>query len=319
MKKEIGGYIELESYDDGYSYYNYYDFNSARNAFLFYAKSKRVNKIYIPYFLCDSITNICMQNNIKYCFYHIDKRMRPVLNVDKIKKDELVYIVNYFGFLTNEEIKFYKRKFSNIIVDNVQCFYRKAIKSIPTIYSCRKFFGVPDGGYLSCCPKNPSSLKRHSAANRMKHLVGRKNGLASEYYNDFRVNESFIDSAPVEKMSPESFEILKNINHDFVKEKRNENFRVLHKNLSSINLLKFSAKNAPFCYPLFVENGDELRKFLIKNLIYVPKLWPNVTNKINWEFETILSENLLAIPCDQRYSEEDMKYISRMILKYEKK
>lgn len=36
----------------------------------------------------------------------------------------------------------------NLIVDNVQVFYTPPIKGLDTIYTCRKFFGVPDGAYL---------------------------------------------------------------------------------------------------------------------------------------------------------------------------
>lgn len=36
-----------------------------------------------------------------------------------------------------------------IILDNTQSFFQKPISGIDTIYSCRKYFGVPDGAYLS--------------------------------------------------------------------------------------------------------------------------------------------------------------------------
>lgn len=318
MKKEIGGYFELESYKKGYNYYNYSDFNSARNAFLFYVINKRITKIFLPYFLCDSITNVCKRYNVSYSYYHIDERMRPILNMVNIRDDELVYIVNYFGLLTNAEIICLKKLYRNILVDNVQCFYCKAVKNVPTIYSCRKYFGVPDGAYLSYFIKESFSLKKSSARDRMTHLIGRKEGLASDYYQKFIENELFLNNAPIEKMSMESDEILHNIDHSFVIKRRNQNFKILHQNLKSINLLEIRLNKGPFCYPLYVKDGKALRGYLIKNFIYVPKLWPNVIYKKNWCFEADLSDNLVPIPCDQRYSTKDMERICRMVLKYEK-
>lgn len=42
----------------------------------------------------------------------------------------------------------FSEKYSNLIVDNVQAFYTPPIKGLDTIYTCRKFFGVPDEAYL---------------------------------------------------------------------------------------------------------------------------------------------------------------------------
>ena len=320
MKKEIGGYIELIDYKDGYEYYEYANFNSARNAFAFYALYYDVKKVYVPYYLCDSIINVCKKHKIDFEFYGIDRKLRPVFS-KKILKNELLYIVNYFGTLTNEEILFLKNKYNQILVDNVQCFYTKPLENIPTIYSCRKFFGVPDGAYLSGFDnKNQFDLPQNSAKNRMKHLLGRKNGTASQFYRDFLKNEEFISKADFERMSFESQMILKKIDHKQIIECRNDNFDFLKTKLDSLNLLEVKKNNGPFCYPLLVKGGgEELRKYLIKNYIYIPIFWPNVVDEKRFAWETFLSKNLLPIPCDQRYSLEDVRYICDKIYEYESK
>ena len=62
-----------------------------------------------------------------------------------------------------------------------------------------------------------------------------------------------------------------------------------------------------------VENGPEIRKRLIANKIYIPKLWPMDYHRDEIELEYKLADNILPIPCDQRYTEEDMLYICSIL------
>ena len=71
-----------------------------------------------------------------------------------------------------------------------------------------------------------------------------------------------------------------------------------------------------FMYPLMVKNGPELRKKLIGSRIYVPKLWPMDYHSDLIETERRLADNILPIPCDQRYTAEDMRYISSVVHNY---
>ena len=36
----------------------------------------------------------------------------------------------------------------NVIIDNVQAYFQRPIEGFDTLYSCRKYFGVPDGAVL---------------------------------------------------------------------------------------------------------------------------------------------------------------------------
>ena len=106
-------------------------------------------------------------------------------------------MVNYYGQLTNDKVVFLKKKFNRIILDNTQAFYQRPLLGIDTIYSCRKFFGVPDGAYLSSdCILN-EELEVDISRNRMTHILGRYEGKASDYYNDFRTNDESLRMAPL--------------------------------------------------------------------------------------------------------------------------
>ena len=67
-------------------------------------------------------------------------------------------------------------------------------------------------------------------------------------------------------------------------------------------------------YPLYIDNGEEIRRKLQAQKIFVPTLWPSVFNICEKnELEYDMAMNILPLPVDQRYSIDDMEY---MIKKY---
>lgn len=306
--KEIGGYLEFEKLVSNEYHKNMVSLNVARNALLYVLKARKINKIFIPYFLCESISIMLDKNKYKYEYYFINKKFEPIFT-KKLNNDEYLYIVNYYGQISNEKISEYKIKYKNIIVDNVQAFFQKSVEGVDTIYSCRKFFGVPDGAYLSTDKRLDKKLEIDKSSSRMKHLLGRYEGEASEYYSDFKNNDKSFKELDLKYMSNLTHNILGAIDYNLVIEKRNENFRYLNESLKDINKLEISEEiNGPYCYPLYLENGMKIKKELAEKNIYIPTLWPNVLEMTN-SIEKDYAENILPIPCDQRYKINDMKKI----------
>ena len=72
--------------------------------------------------------------------------------------------------------------------------------------------------------------------------------------------------------------------------------------------------DVPMVYPLYLENGDEVRTKLIQNQIFVARYWPNVLNDAKpTDLEFSLTMNILPLPIDQRYGTEDMNRIIEII------
>lgn len=313
--KEIGGYLELDEFIDNEYYKDLIRLNTGRNALIYIIKAKKIKKLYIPYYLCNSISNVLVEYRIDFEYYNIDKKFNPLLN-KTIDKDEYVYIVNYFGQLSNTRIQYFKEQYKNIIVDNTQAFFQKPIDGIDTIYSCRKFFGVPDGAYLSTDKFLEEKLEFDVSKNRMKHILGRYEGRASDYYNYFQKNDKDLKNEPLKYMSKLTINILKAIDYAKVSDIRRKNYFYLDKKLKKINKLKLLEPNVPFAYPLYLENGMEIKKKLIEEKIYIPTLWANVLDNVkpeSIEYKYIL--NILPIPCDQRYGENEMECITNNIIR----
>lgn len=313
--KEIGGYFCLDDYGGEEYYPDLTALNTGRNALLYIIEAKKIEKLHIPYYLCDSVSNALDINDIKYDYYHIDANFTPVFD-GKLKENEYLYIVNYYGLLFKEIIRNFIIKFKNIIFDNTHAFFQRPIEGLDTIYSCRKFFGVPDGAYLNSKTKISRELEVDKSGNRMAHILGRYENTASEYYIDFKNNDKGFRRTSLKNMSRLTHHLLKQINYDDVIKKRNNNFSFLHEKLSKENQLNFEIPFAPYAYPYYCEGGIEIRKKLSKEGIYIASLWPNVLgHKRSSELEKSFVKNILPLPCDQRYSKCEMNRLIQSIRK----
>ena len=311
---EIGGYFGLEPLISNEYYKDLLALNTARNALLYILKARKIQKLYIPYYLCDSVSEMCNREGYTYEFYHINSGFLPVFEKD-LSDNEYLYIVNYYGQISNEQIKNLQAKYKRIIIDNVQSFFQIPIHGIDTIYSCRKFFGVPDGAYLSTDCLLEEELPEDVSSGRLKHLLGRfETGSASTYYQDFKKNDESIKTLELRTMSKLTHNFLGAIDYDKVKKIREENYLFLHEQLKGTNRLNLTLPEGPYAYPFYCENGMELRRELAEQKIYVPTLWPNVLCSDDLIAKDY-AENILPLPCDQRYQLFDLEEMINKVKK----
>lgn len=316
--KEIGGYFELEQLNNHEYYHDLLSLNTARNALLYVIKARAIRKLYIPYFLCDCISEMLTNNDIEFEYYNIDETFHPLLS-KSLAEDEWVFIVNFYGQLSDEDLLLLKEQWGQIIVDYTHSFFQKPIEGIDTIYSCKKFFGVPDGAYLATDQRLNEQFGTDQSMQRMKYLLGRLENSASEYYQDFiQVSNMFKDD-PILYMSKVTKNLLGAIDYEKARITRNENYLFLYNALQPKNKLKLSVPDGAFCYPYYVERGDKIRKRLALRKIYIPELWPNIRSLTPEDsIEHQYAKNILPLPCDQRYNIEDMTYLLECIYEEEK-
>ena len=311
--KEIGGYFQLENLCGKEYYSDLIALNTARNALVYLLKSKGIKKIVLPYFLCESVSQVCDREGIAYEYYSISNDFMPIFD-KKLALGEYLYVVNYYGQLDNMTLKRLKDKYECVIVDNVQAFFQKPIEGIDTIYSCRKFFGVPDGAYLSTQTFIQEPLEMDESRMRMEHVLGRLEKTAADFYHVFKENDRSFIGLQLKTMSLLTHNILGAIDYEKVRQQRKRNYRFLDGALKKINLLSARIPDGPYAYPFYCKNGMALKKQLAEERIYVPTLWPNVLS-MKGTLESDYAENILPLPCDQRYNEEDMQYLLERLYK----
>lgn len=312
--KEIGGYFSLENFEGEEYYNNLIAINSVRNGLAYIIESLKIKKIWLPFYLCDSIQGICEKYKLKCSFYEINDAFEPQIDLrNPLGKGEYIYVVNYYGQLRENCVRQYKEKYCNIILDNTQAFFVKPFDDIITLYNCRKFFGVPDGAYISGIPIMDKYLGIDISGSRMLHLLGRYEIGAAEFYKEYQNAEDQFDNMELLYMSKLTHNLLRAINYDSVKKKREENFSTLYSELKNCNCLKIELSSGPYMYPFMHPDAINIKKQLINNNVYVPTLWPEVIKKGESVHAMKLAANIIPLPVDQRYNREDMEIIIDII------
>lgn len=306
--KEIGGYFGMEELPGKEYYADLTALNLGRTALLHLLAQRNYTEILLPYYLCDSVISACKSLNIKVSFYHLDENLVPQTGV--LPENACLYLVNYYGQLTDEKILEYRKKYNRILVDHTHAFYQRPLEAVDTIYSCRKFFGLPDGAYLSGEHVTADALPEDFSASRMEHILGRYEKGGHAYYDVMLKNAASFHEEEPRRMSRLTHNLLRGINYKACAEKRSQNYDVLASVLSDSNPLPFVKPEVPMCYPYYTADGPKIRAALARQKIYVPVYWKNVTETMPEDsIEYRYASNILPLPCDQRYSEEDMKRI----------
>ena len=311
--KEIGGYIELDTYRLPMLHEGAIALNCGRNALAYLLKARNIKRLWVPRFICDSVTEVCEREGVSYSLYGIGMDFLPSEKI-VLGDGEWLYFVNYYSQFDNEQIRQYTDKYKKVIVDNAQSYFQMPLPHVDTIYTCRKYFGVPDGAFLYSDACLDQDLPMDESFERMRFLLGRYERSASEFYGEYVANNELFAAEPIKRMSKLTKNFLHGIDYIHVKQVREENCAYLHRKLKGKNLLKLSEKTGTFMYPLLLENGVKMRKALQNQNIYIPTLWPNV---LSWcgadETEYCMAENILPLPIDQRYTVEDMQRIIETI------
>ncbi len=310
--KEIGGYIELDTCRYTMLHEDAILLNCGRNALAYLLEAKGIKKLYLPYFLCDSVANVCKKYGVEVVFYHIGENWLPKDLV--IDGDAWLYIVNFYGQITRGDLARLAAAYRNIIIDNAQAYFDAPLANVDTLYTCRKFFGVSDGAVLYTNSKLERSLEIDESFNRIHYVLGRYERTASEFYEEAAQNNDIFDNEPIKEMSRLTKNLLQSIDYEYVKQVRTNNFAYLHEKLREVNKLNVRLIEGAFMYPLLIDDGMKIRKQLQQMKIYIPTLWPNVLEECEPDtLEYKFAAEILPIPVDQRYGIEDMEYLVEVI------
>lgn len=310
--KEIGGYIEFEYCDRPMLHESSVKLNCGRNALAYLLEARKIRKIALPKFMCDSCDGVIRHYGVSVRYYAIGLDFKPVDL--RLMDDEWLYLVNFYGQLSNSYIQSVKEMHEKLIVDHAQAYFQMPLDHVDTLYTCRKFFGVADGAILYTDAKIDRELVRDESFERMHFLLGRFERTASEFYSEYVANNDTFDDEPMKVISKLTENLLRFVDYERVKEIRTRNFAYLQERLGDINRLNLMVPEGAFMYPLYIENGSVLRKALQIRKLYIPTLWPAVFDRCTEkDVEYDLAMNVLPLPCDQRYGVDDMKDMCDLI------
>lgn len=305
--------------------------------------SKNINKkILLPAYMCDSILKPIKELNIDFDFFKLNKD----LTIDfedlksKVSKEIThILVINYFGKRQNlyKLNNIINKKDITIIEDITHTLFNKTNNFNIIDYqfaSIRKWFSVPDAGMIlsnnsldkcldidSC---NKFSFKNLLASVLKYQYLYNNYGDKKYYLKIYREAMKYYSNKKIKPtiITDISKKIIYKVNINLLKRVRKKNYDFLYSSINHnlINYIqpiskKMIESEIPLGLAIICERRDELRKFLIENDIYTPIHWelPDEISKSGFELSHHISNNILTIPCDQRYNIQDMKRIIKTL------
>jgi len=308
-------------------------------------KRQEIRKCWLPGYLCETMIQPFKELKLDYEFYNIKEGLELDTKYlsNRVKKRDLIFLTYYFGFPQSDEVLdfLYEIKSLNIVIleDITQSFLTDdiRIKRIGnySIISIRKWFGIPEGGIaISFNDLFDKDLLRKEPFYEFVYLRLMAALLKNLYLNEIiqekdyfrqmfkRAEELANSNIGLNIMSELSIKILNSIDFKVLINKRRENFLFLLSNINDLNKITPLYKElkegvCPLGFPIVVPQRDLLRAFLTSNSIFCPIHWI-IPSEIpsDFSYAHYLSQNILTIPCDQRYSTNDMEIIVNKVKRF---
>lgn len=316
-KKEYGGFLPLELNLGGnqpyyHGYPNILSFNTVKAALPLVSKVLKAKKIYVPYYLCPNVIEELEKSFDNVEFYYLNENLQPRINSPKGKT---IYLVDYFGIMDKAVYEYVvDNPETTFIIDNAHSFYNRPImrSNVFNLYSCKKFFGVPDGGYLISDRKIDQVYDKSVSSYISNYLIKSLEEGTNSCYQEKKKIDEYINNN-YSGISIFAEELLSRIDYEKIKTIRKKNFNLYQEYFVEVNQIKCEENSIPYIYPLNV--GKNIKDKLIKEKIYVPTLWSQVLDAgFDNTAEKKMAENTLFLPLDQRYAEEDISFISEKTL-----
>lgn len=322
----IGGYLEflagIDNPTNCWKNDRSYGFNSGRNALGAYLLKADIRKIYLPSYICPDVLEPLNNFSVDYDFYNINQQLESdFFDHEKSEPGASIIYVNYFG-VKDDYIKKITSQHHNVIIDNTQAYYSVFDKAIASFNSCRKFFGVPDGGFLNLKNNIEIDIMEFpidKSTSRFRYLLERFENEPEAGYPYYVETENSLSNLPIMRMSILTCTLISQMPFEEFRMKRTANFKHVHKKLRNHNALSLNQDDiaGPMVYPFLHHDGKRLKEMLIKERIFVPTFWPGFEEKLPiTSTDSYLRENIVPLPIDQRYGEKEMERVIERVMSF---
>jgi hypothetical protein len=284
---------------------------SGRACFHAILRTVKPRRVVLPFYVCDAVVQPLHASRTPFEFYSLDDAFRPAIDLQP-SSGELALVVNYFGVQSAFVASLSERLGDRLVVDDTQAFFRRGVQGIWSFNSARKFFGVPDGGFLYGAVAGIGELPPSDSGD-CDHLVARRAGDDADAWEQFKRHEARVSVEP-RRMSDVTDRLLRAVDMERAKRARQRNFAGLHAALAALNTIALpldgAAVEAPMCYP-FLPAADVDREKLAAAGLFVPTLWPEIDSRphVGFAWERLVARRLLPLPIDHRYGAADMDTI----------
>ncbi len=310
-----------------------YCLRSGRDALKAIAKEYEPCVALLPALACDSMVHPFELYHHSIMFYNLNPDFSIDLNSLEIGNNKVLFLyMDYFGrpSINDFDLEYLKEKGNIVFIEDRthNLIWERKNSFCPDyiMASLRKWIPVPDGGLLwgkitKKFQSDTSFSENRLKAQCMRHeyLKTGNEKLKTEFRRAFSTVSEVMDNDEPSAMSAYSFSLAKRTDWEFVRRRRRENATELISILSSspfINIIQNQSRCSDLYVAFTVSCRDEIQKQLAKEGIFNTVIWPLTEKQKNSSLVAKeVEKNMLAAPCDQRYTVEDMKYIGARIVK----
>lgn len=288
---------------------------------------------YLPAYTCETVIGSYEKAQYTIYYYDIDQTMAPIFDDKLLDEISVLALCGYYGFSR------YDREFvarcaerSIAIIEDVTHSVLSADGIDPlcdyVVGSFRKWIGVPSGGFalkkkgaftLPMVPPDETHLQMRSSAMEMKEQA-----LKANRPEDVQIASDRFWSA--EMMLRQMFDAHESdarsidiINHypfaQTIKQRRqNYGYLLEHLEESVHYTIVFPVLDDGVCpshFTIYAADRDQLQTYLKDCEISTTAYWPLPPSVDISQFPKAryIYDHVLSIPCDQRYTDDDMQMI----------
>ena len=288
-------------------------------------------QVWMPSYLCGVMLEAVGDPSLVR-FYEVayDLSIPNLSWVDEVKKNDLVLLIDYFGFPRNHHCMTYvKERGAWIVEDASQALLSSEIGGFSdfTLFSVRKFLGVPDGGILVinnpeiCLPDlhlspPPAEWWLQAFEATILRRAFDQYGGNRRWFELFREADA---NGPIGAFSMSELSRLflyHRFNYTAISQARIDNYKALNQILGEFALFpQLSTGVVPLGFPICLKKRNHVRQVLFEHKIYPPIHW-TIEDVVPQRFRDShrLSGEILTLVCDQRYSCSDMERVGKIIV-----
>lgn len=312
---------------------------SGRDALRFIAKALSPEKktVFMPALCCSCMPEPFLDENYEIIYYKLtaDFKVNVEDVLSKLKPNSIFLFMNYFAIPSLNKSDLEKiARFQNSVTtveDITHDFLKRRIETYDadiTVCSIRKWFAIPDGGVLFSKVNLPEitiekdaffANKRISAMKRKSmYLLNGKIEEKDQFRAELAEANQYIDTVKnVGAMAVESMDFIKYIDLDYMYKTRLKHCKYLYGKLSGLNGMRLIGKasvESTLYFPILVGEQNNVQKKLAKNGVYAPVIWPLPKSAEGiCKIADIVSKHMLGIPCDHRYTDEEILKVAHII------
>jgi selenocysteine lyase/cysteine desulfurase len=287
----------------------------------------------LPALACDSMVRPFEQYGHNVRYYKLNSDFSIDLNSLNIGEGQTLFLyMDYFGkpsikdadlakLRNQDQIIFIEDRTHNLIWHRSSSFQPDYIMA-----SLRKWLPIPDGGLLwgkvtklFASDTTFSTTRLKAQCMRHEFLSCGDERLKNEYRKIFSTVSDIMDNDEPSYMSAYTYELVNNTDWDKIRLNRKENAEALISILSAssyVTIIQDTSGMSDLYVPFTVANRGEIQRRLSAKGIFNTVIWPLLDEqKCACSVAKFTEENMLAAPCDQRYTVDDMIYIGKEIVR----